>query len=138
MKRITKSSKNRVIFGVCGGLGEYFERDPVLFRLVFIILLFMSGIVPFIIAYIIAALIIPEPAIDTENKEEVKTIKRGRGWLWFFIILLIIMLIMPLIFLVSFISYRVTNSQNPVEVIHEEIIRPNDETGKYEEEILNP
>jgi phage shock protein C len=61
-KRLYLSSEDRKISGVCGGLGEYFEADPTLIRLGWIILTLATGIVPGIIAYFIAALIIPKHA----------------------------------------------------------------------------
>ena len=58
MKRLYRSRKNRKIAGVCGGIGEYFDVDPVLIRLIAIVsvLTFGTGI----IAYIIGIIIIPE------------------------------------------------------------------------------
>lgn len=56
-KRLFKSRTNRVICGVCGGLGEYFNIDPTIIRLLFVLLGFTST---GIIAYIIAAIVIPE------------------------------------------------------------------------------
>lgn len=57
-KRLYKSATNRVICGVCGGIGEFFNIDPTIIRLLCVLLCFTgSGI----IAYIIAAIIIPEP-----------------------------------------------------------------------------
>jgi phage shock protein PspC (stress-responsive transcriptional regulator) len=53
MKRLYRSSKNKVLFGVCGGLGDYFGIDPVIVRLICI----FSGIG--LIAYFIAAILIP-------------------------------------------------------------------------------
>lgn len=56
-KRLYKSRTNRVLCGVCGGLGEYFNIDPTIIRLLFVLLgCTMTGIV----AYLIAAIIIPE------------------------------------------------------------------------------
>jgi len=65
-----RSNTNRVIFGVCGGLGEYFSIDPILFRLIFIVLIFCGG--AGIIIYIILALLIPSnpSTVHTENKSE--------------------------------------------------------------------
>lgn len=57
-KKLYKSRSNRVICGACGGIGEYFNIDPTLVRLIWIILIFCFG--TGILAYIIAALIIPE------------------------------------------------------------------------------
>lgn len=58
-RRLYRSSKNRVIAGVCGGLGEFLKMDPVIIRLIFIVLAFITAIVPMIIFYIIAWIIIP-------------------------------------------------------------------------------
>lgn len=57
-KRLYKSSSNRVLCGVCGGIGEYFHVDPTLIRLLFLLLIcgWGSGL----LFYIIAAIIIPE------------------------------------------------------------------------------
>lgn len=57
MKRLYRSRKDRVIAGVCGGIGDYFEIDPMLIRLVWL-LLGMTG--TGILAYIVAWIIIPE------------------------------------------------------------------------------
>ena len=56
--RLYKSRENRMVGGVCGGIAEYFGLDPTLVRLAWVVLaaLFGSGI----LAYIIAAIIIPE------------------------------------------------------------------------------
>ena len=43
MKRLYRSQRDKKIGGVCGGLGEYFNLDPVIFRIVFIVLLFIGG-----------------------------------------------------------------------------------------------
>lgn len=56
-KRLYKSKTNRVICGVCGGVGEYFGIDPTIVRLLCVLLgLTSTGV----IVYIIAALIMPE------------------------------------------------------------------------------
>lgn len=56
-KRLYKSDTNVKIAGVCGGIGEYFNIDPTLIRLAWIIFCFAGG--SGILAYIIAALVIP-------------------------------------------------------------------------------
>lgn len=58
MKRLYRSRTNKVIAGVCGGLAEYLEVDPVLVRLIAVLLLFVGG--GSLIAYIIGMIIIPE------------------------------------------------------------------------------
>jgi len=56
-KRLTKSKTDRKLFGVCGGLGEYFGIDPTLVRLAFVLLGLLHGIG--LIVYIILAIIMP-------------------------------------------------------------------------------
>ena len=56
-KRLYKSKTNRVICGVCGGIGEYFGIDPPIVRLLCVLLGCTSTGV---ILYIIAAIIMPE------------------------------------------------------------------------------
>ena len=58
-KRLYKSRTSRMLAGVCGGVAEYFSIDPTLVRLVFVLLCFGWG--SGLLAYIIAAVIIPEP-----------------------------------------------------------------------------
>lgn len=50
--------KNKQIFGVCGGLGDYFDLDPVLIRAGFLIALIVFG--TGLLVYLILALIMPE------------------------------------------------------------------------------
>ena len=58
MKRLYKSRTDRKLCGVCGGVAEYFGIDPTIVRLglVILVLCFGTGI----LAYLIAAIIIPE------------------------------------------------------------------------------
>lgn len=56
-KRLTKSKTDRKLFGVCGGLGEYYGIDPTLVRLAFVLLGLLHGIG--LILYIILAIIMP-------------------------------------------------------------------------------
>ena len=58
MKKLYRIRDGRKLAGVCGGLGESFEIDPTLVRLAWVLLIFLGG--SGILAYIIAALIIPE------------------------------------------------------------------------------
>jgi phage shock protein PspC (stress-responsive transcriptional regulator) len=69
--RITKSKTDRVIDGVCGGLAEYYRIDPVIVRLIFVVLLFINGIGFFI--YIILAIIMPKPEkLDQPPNETIR------------------------------------------------------------------
>lgn len=66
-RRLTKSKSNKMIFGVCGGLGEYFGIDPTLVRLAFVLLAFLNGIG--IVIYIILAVIMPSESGIEMSKE---------------------------------------------------------------------
>lgn len=58
MKRLYRSRQNRMIFGVCGGLGEYFNIDPTIVRVLFLASFFLAGTGG--ILYIIMGIIVPE------------------------------------------------------------------------------
>jgi len=59
MKKLYRSSTQRMAAGVLGGLAEYFNIDPAILRLIFVILLFISFFTLLLI-YLAAALIIPD------------------------------------------------------------------------------
>ncbi|MCD6440506.1 MAG: PspC domain-containing protein [Candidatus Marinimicrobia bacterium] len=76
MKRLFRSRENKIIGGVCGGLGEYLDVDPVLIRLIWGALFFLGGVGLF--GYIIAWLIIPlrydtTGIQDIENDTDIRT-----------------------------------------------------------------
>ena len=56
-KRLYKIEEGKKVFGVCGGIAEYFDIDPTLVRLICILLIFCVG--GGLLAYIIAALVMP-------------------------------------------------------------------------------
>ena len=56
-KRLYKSSENSMLCGVCGGIAEYFDIDPTLVRLAWVVLGLMGG--SGLLAYIIASIVIP-------------------------------------------------------------------------------
>lgn len=57
VKKLYRSRKNRILAGVCGGIGEYVEIDPTLIRLAWILVSFFWG--AGILLYIIAWFLIP-------------------------------------------------------------------------------
>ena len=57
-KRLFRSRKDRILGCVCGGLGTYFNLDPVLMRLIWVVLFFFAGFG--LLAYILAWIVIPE------------------------------------------------------------------------------
>jgi phage shock protein C len=74
IRKLCKSNYNKIILGVCGGMGEYFSIEPVFFRLLFLFGILLGGWG--IIFYLIAALLIPrgndEKEIDEAETEAVK------------------------------------------------------------------
>jgi phage shock protein C len=58
-KKLYRSLSKRMIAGVCGGLAEYFDIDVSLVRLIFVGLTLITAIVPMLLFYLIAWIIIP-------------------------------------------------------------------------------
>ena len=63
-KQLTRSRTNRVVAGLCAGLGTYFGIDPVLVRLLFVLGFFIGGHFGIVLLYIIMALVIPEEPLQ--------------------------------------------------------------------------
>lgn len=70
MNKLYRSKTNRVVAGVCGGFAEYFRIDPVIIRIIWI-LISLSG--TGIVAYIIAAIIMPDEAKVTGDGNDWNT-----------------------------------------------------------------
>lgn len=69
-KRLYRSRDQKIIAGVCGGIGEYFELDPVLVRIIAVLFCLASGFG--IIAYIIAWIVMPKgEIIGEENTRDI-------------------------------------------------------------------
>ncbi|GAB4149104.1 MAG: PspC domain-containing protein [Patescibacteria group bacterium] len=124
VKKLYKSRKDRIVFGVCGGLAEYFDADPVLVRLIAIILILAPG--PGIAVYILLAIIIPSKSgIDSAEvddkvvdvnmnhiKQNVKEMaddvsKNGRSPLAWFLIVLGTLLLFQQLFPWSWLNWQV-------------------------------
>ena len=58
MKKLYRSS-NRIMAGVCGGIAEYFDIDPTLIRVAYVILSLFSVAFPGVLLYIILMILIP-------------------------------------------------------------------------------
>ena len=69
-KKLYRSETNRWLLGVCGGLGEYFDLDPTLIRVLFIVfaLVFGGGFLLYLILWIIIPMKPPE--IETSEDAE--------------------------------------------------------------------
>jgi phage shock protein C len=59
-KRLYRSRVESKLAGVCGGLGDYMDLDPVFVRVIWVVGTCITGFVPGIVAYLLAWLIMPE------------------------------------------------------------------------------
>lgn len=70
-KKLYRSTTNKKLAGVCGGLAEYTNIDPTVWRIIFILTLLPGG-VPGLLLYIILWIAVPEkPPIDRKNVVDV-------------------------------------------------------------------
>lgn len=59
-KRLIRSRNNRMLFGVCAGLADYLSVDPVIIRLLMVLLTLWNGVG--LLVYLVLALIMPQEA----------------------------------------------------------------------------
>jgi len=72
MKRLYRSRSNRMLGGVCAGLGEYLNVDPVVIRVLFVILTFLYG--ASLLVYLIMWILVPEApqsAVETPPRRKI-------------------------------------------------------------------
>ena len=70
-KRLYRSRKNRMIRGLCGGLGEFLGVDPTIVRLI-TVLISIIGFLPVVaITYLILMLVVPEEAVENPPTSEI-------------------------------------------------------------------
>ena len=69
-KKLYRSRSNRMIGGVCAGLAEYFNVDPTIVRLVFVLFALAGG--PGLILYIIMAIVVPEEPVGFDSIDKMK------------------------------------------------------------------
>ncbi len=74
IKELRRSKEHRIIAGVCGGIAEYFETDPALVRLIFLLFTIPGG--AGILAYFILWIVVPEHGDKRTIEEEVQTLKK--------------------------------------------------------------
>ena len=67
--RLYRSRSEKMIAGVCGGLGEYFDVDPVLIRLLFVVTALLSGVG--LLAYVVLWIVVPREGDDTTPRGDV-------------------------------------------------------------------
>ncbi len=70
-KRLYRSRTNKQLAGVCGGVAEYFNLDPTIVRIIWLLLTLAGG--PGLILYIIMAVVVPEePEFVQTSAEKIK------------------------------------------------------------------
>jgi len=77
MKRLYRSNDNRVLAGVVGGIGEYFDVDPVILRVITIVFFVFTGFFPVGLIYILAIFVMPKKTekyrvVDVDEEKETK------------------------------------------------------------------
>ncbi len=77
-KRLERSSSSRVIAGVSGGLGRYFDLNPTFFRVGFVVLTLLGG--AGILIYLAAVLVVPDEGKEQSIAEEALAHRRERPW----------------------------------------------------------
>jgi phage shock protein C len=65
MKQLYRSNTNKKIAGVCGGLGEYFNIDPTIIRVLFVVLALPGGL-PGVIPYVILWFVVPQDIVISQ------------------------------------------------------------------------
>ena len=78
MKKTLYRSENKIIFGICGGVAEYFDIDVTLVRLGTVLALILTGFFPIGLFYILALLIIPVKPIEAVNSINVEKEVAGK------------------------------------------------------------
>jgi phage shock protein PspC (stress-responsive transcriptional regulator) len=69
MKRIYRDTDNKMVAGICAGIGEMLKFDPTLVRLALVFGTVFTGFAPGIVAYIVGWFIIP---VKTDITEDLK------------------------------------------------------------------
>lgn len=70
MKRLYRSKTDRKIAGIFGGLGELYDVDPTILRLIAVLLLLITGFFPVLFTYLVAWIIIPDGKPEQPPSED--------------------------------------------------------------------
>ncbi len=144
-RKLYRSKNDKILAGIFGGLGEYFDIDSNLLRLIGLLVLFLTAFIPFLIIYFISMFIIPsdrekgreESENENKNKDKSSPSKPvyRKWWFW----LIIVIFLFPIILIILgfvFFAQRTGVVTDIVEIKEEKIIieRPGDDFD-YEEYI---
>lgn len=70
-KKLYRNTDEQMVGGVLAGLADYYEHDVVFYRLAFLVLLIVTGLMPGVLVYIGAWIIIPEkPSIEPVSEAD--------------------------------------------------------------------
>lgn len=69
-RRLNRSTQDRQLAGVCGGLAEYFSVDPTIVRLLFVVFALLGG--PGLLVYIVLAVVVPEEADEKHKNDDLE------------------------------------------------------------------
>jgi len=78
VRRLERSSSDRMLIGVCGGLGRYFDLNPTVFRVGFVVLTLLGG--AGVLVYLAAALVMPGEGKERSLAEQVLAERKERPW----------------------------------------------------------
>jgi phage shock protein PspC (stress-responsive transcriptional regulator) len=78
VRRLQRSSSDKMLAGVCGGLGRYFELNPTVFRVGFVVLTLLGG--AGVLVYLAAALVMPGEGKQRSLAEQVLAERKERPW----------------------------------------------------------
>jgi phage shock protein C len=78
VRRLERSSSDRMLAGVCGGLGRYFELNPTVFRVGFVVLTLLGG--AGVLVYLAAVLVMPGEGRERSVAEQVLAERKERPW----------------------------------------------------------
>ena len=70
-KKLYRSRENRMLGGVCGGLGEYFDIDPTLVRVLFVFGAFLGIPGALVLVYLVMLILVPQEALPVAAVEAV-------------------------------------------------------------------
>jgi phage shock protein C len=124
-RKLYRSREDKILAGIFGGLGEYFDIDSNLLRLIGLLVLVLTAFVPFLIIYFVAMFIIPS---DREkNGKEGENEDKGENYScspaykkWWFWLIIAIMLFPLILMILGFFLF--TARTDVIEIREERII----------------
>src|SRR5207248_2520168 len=78
VRRLERSASDRMLTGVCGGLGRYFDLNPTFFRVGFVVLTLLGG--AGVLVYLAAAFVMPDEGKERSLAEQVLAERKERPW----------------------------------------------------------